>query len=431
MGKRLRHVHGHLTVGRLLALACVAVLAVIGAANAAAGRPSHHEPVGAVYTETNSPAGNSVAVFDRFADGTLSLRQKVSTGGNGSTQSVGCGPGCPILDSQNEVVASESGKYVFAVNAGSNTVSSFRETEDGLKFVDQASSGGVMPESLALNGHVLYVLNVATGNSNGTTGNIYGLRISHGQLSPLGSSQPLAHAAPPDHSADPRAIGFDHDGKVVVVTEIAAGFNDPTYGPPGAIDTFVIGPHGQAGPAVSHHTSDGFPFGFEVDGKDRLVLSQIHTPDGLSIGTVSTYQLSNSGGVTPIDTKSSGGILPCWVAVTNDNRTAYVVNTGAGNPAPVNGFGLSHSGALTPLSPAAASLPGEFARTDEALSPDSKYLYVLAPSVGPGAPSHIDEYRVNHDGSLSLIGSTPAGANLGVGASGVAVTSREVNEDHE
>jgi 6-phosphogluconolactonase len=420
MGKRLRHVHGHLTAGRLLAFGCVAALAVVGAASAASGK-KHDQPVGAVYTESNSPAGNAVTVFDRYANGTLAWRQTVSTGGNGSTQAVGCGPGCPILDSQNEVVVSKSGRYVFAVNAGSNTVSSFRVTEDGLKLIGQASSGGTTPESLALHGHLLYVLNVATGNSNGTTGNIYGLRIGpHGQLSPLGSSQPLAHAAPPDHSADPRAIGFARDGKVVVVTEIAAGFNDPTYGPPGAIDTFVIGPHGQAGPAVSHHTSDGFPFGFDIDGKDRLVLSQIHSPDGLSIGSVSTYQLDNNGNVTPIDTKSSGGLLPCWVAVTNDNQTAYVVNTGAGHPAPVNGFALGNHGALTPLSPAAGSTAGEFARTDIALSRDSKYAYVLAPSVGPGAPSHIDEYSVNKDGSLTLIGATAAGANLGVGASGVA-----------
>jgi 6-phosphogluconolactonase len=423
MGKRLRHVHGYLTVGRLLALACVAVLAVVGAANAAADKPSHHEPVGAVYTESNNPAGNAVTVFDRYADGTLALRQTVSTGGNGSTQGVGCGPGCPILDSQNEVVVSDDGKNVIAVNAGSDTVSSFRETEHhGLRLVGQVSSGGDMPESLALHDHTLYVLNVATENLNGTTGNVYGLRVSdHGHLSPLGSSQPLAHAAPPDHSADPRALGFDHDGKVLVATEIAAGFNDPTYGPPGAIDTFVIGHQDKAGPAVSHHTSDALPFGFAIDDHDQLVLSQIHKGDPpFTNGTVSTYQLSNSGGVTPIDTKPSGGILPCWVIVTGDNKVAYVVNTGAGNPAPVNGFGIGNHGALTPLSPAADSTAGEFARTDEALSKDSKYLYVLAPQVGPGAPSHIDEYSVNKNGSLTLIGATPAGANLGIGASGVA-----------
>ena len=424
MGKRLRHVHGYLTVGRLLALACVAVLAVVGAANAAADKPSHHEPVGAVYTESNNPAGNSVTVFDRYADGTLALRQTVSTGGKGSTQSVGCGPGCPILDSQNEVVVSDNGKLVFAVNAGSNTVTSFRETEHGLRLVGQVSSGGDMPESLALHGHTLYVLNVATENSNGTTGNIYGLRVSdHGHLSPLGSSQPLAHAAPPDHSADPRALGFDHDGKVLVATEIAAGFNDPRYGPPGAIDTFVIGHQDKAGPAVSHHTSDALPFGFAIDDHDHLVVSQIHKGDpprdrhGLDLPA---QQLR----WRHADRHEALGRHPA-VLGRGHGRQQRRLRRQHGRRQSGSGERLrasSNHGTLTPLSPAAGSTAGEFARTDEALSRDSKFLYVLAPSVGHGHPSHIDEYRVGGNGSLTLIGSTPAGANLGIGASGVAAT---------
>jgi hypothetical protein len=86
----------------------------------------------------------------------------------------------------------------------------------------------------------------------------------------------------------------------------------------------------------------------------------------------------------------------------------------------VTGFRLSAKGGLTALTPAAPSLPGEFARTDAALSRDSKYLYVLAPSVGPGSPSHIDQYRLGAKGGMTLIGSTPAGADLGVGATGLA-----------
>ena len=42
-----------------------------------------------------------------------------------------------------------NGKFVFAVNAGSDTVTSFRETASGLKLVNQVSSGGDLPESLA------------------------------------------------------------------------------------------------------------------------------------------------------------------------------------------------------------------------------------------------------------------------------------------
>jgi 6-phosphogluconolactonase len=406
---------------------CFLFVWVLAAAGAGAGT-AKVAGVGAVYTQTNDPAGNSVVVFNRSAKGTLQKREAVLTGGNGSIQSVGCGPGCPILDSQNAVVVSKNGTLVFAVNAGSDTVTSFRETASGLKRVSTVASGGDLPESLALHGNLLYVLNVETANSNGTTGNIYGFRVSpNGRLSALGSSQPLAHLAPPVPAtvppgrADARVIGFKPNGKVIVVTELAGGFNEPG-GPPGRIDTFVVGKNGKAGPAVSHPSSDGFPFGFAFDNTGHLVVSNVHDPTGQLPGSVSTYAVSDSGAVTPIDTEPSGGVLPCWVVVTNDGRFAYVVNTGAGLPGPVTYFGLSSQGQLTPLSPAAPSAAGEFLRTDAALSRDSKFLYVLSPGYGPPgtSPSHIDEYRLGANGSMTLIGSTPAGANLGVGATGLA-----------
>ena len=392
---------------------CFLSVWVLAAAGAVSGT-AKVAGVGAVYTQTNDPAGNSVVVFNRSAKGTLQKREVVSTGGNGSIQSVGCGPGCPILDSQNAVVAN-SGRLVFAVNAGSDTVTSFRETPSGLKRVSTVSSGGDMPESLALHGNLLYVLNVASRN-------IYGLRIGpNGQLTALGSSRPLANAAPPDHSADPRVIGFKPNGKVIVVTDLAGGF-DTGPPPPGRIETFVVGSDGKAGPAVSHPSSDGFPFGFAFDNTGHLVVSNVHDPAGLIPGSVSTYNVTDSGAVTPIDTKPSGGVLPCWVVITNDGRFAYVVNTGAGLPGPVTYFRLSPKGKLTPLSPPAASAAGEFLRTDAALSRDSKFLYVLSPGFGPPgtSPSHIDEYKLGANGRMTLIGATPAGANLGVGATGLA-----------
>ena len=409
-----------LTIGIRLALVCgmaVAVAAPAFASSQAAGG----QAVGAVYTQTNSPSGNAVVVFDRAADGTLTKREAVATGGNGSTQSVGCGPGCPILDSQTAVVVSKSGRFVFAVNAGSDTVSSFRESSGGLVLVDQESSGGDMPESLALHGDLLYVLNVDTVNANGTTGNIYGLRIAaDGTLSPVGSSQPLAHAAPGFATA--RAIDFNPSGKVIVVTELVGGLL--SGGPPGAINTFVVGSDGKAGPVASYSSSDVFPFGFAFDNKNHLIVTNIvdPSPNTTTIGSVSSYTVSDSGQVTPINTVSSGGILPCWVVVTNDGRFAYVVNTGALFPsqAPVTFFDVSSNGELGAAGPPAASTTGEFARTDAALSRDDKYLYVLSPSVGPGAPSHIDTYALGADGSMTFVGATPAGANLGVGATGLA-----------
>ena len=407
-----------MTTRSRLALAGVAVIAAIGVTGVAAAGGASEAPVGAVYTQTNDPSGNSVVVFDRFADGTLAKREAVGTGGAGSTQSVGCGPGCPILDSQTAVVISKNGKLVFAVNAGSDSVSSFRETKAGLVLVDQEASGGDMPESLALHGDLLYVLNTDTANANGTTGNIYGLRVSaDGELSPVGSSQPLAHFAPPFATA--RGIGFDPTGRVIVVTELVGGLI-PGPGPPGSINTFVVGADGKAGPVTSYPSSDLFPFGFAFDNKGRLIVSNIVNPEvPTTIGSVSSYDVSASGVVTAIDTVSSGGILPCWVVVSNDGRVAFVVNTGAGFPAPVTSFGISPSGELSPLGSAPSEV-GDFARTDAALSRDSRYLYVLAPSVGPGAASHIDAYALDSAGGMTPIGSTPAGANLGVGATGLA-----------
>jgi len=49
----------------------------------------------------------------------------------------------------------------------------------------------------------------------------------------------------------------------------------------------------------------------------------------------------------------------------------------------------------------------EFALTDETLSSDSRYLYVLSTGASP-ATHHIDEYKVGGNGILTLIGQTPA-----------------------
>jgi lactonase family protein with 7-bladed beta-propeller len=416
--------------GSRVALACVAA-ALVAVPTAAAsldkGKPKHHKKpkpkvtaVGAVYTESNDPTANTLIAFNRSVKGTLTLRARVATGGKGTTQAVGCGPGCPVLDSQNEVVQSTDGRLVFAVNGGSNTVSSFTVSNKGIKLVGQYPSGGTTPENLALHGNILYVLNVATQNANGTTGNIYGWRVaSNGTLTPLGSSQPLANPAPPDRSGDPRAMDIDPTGKVIVVTELAGGFNKG--GPPGKIDTFLLGSDGKAGAAVAYPSQDAFPFGFAFDHNGHLIVSNIHDPSATAgSGSVSSYNLNTStGAITPINTVQTGAVAPCWVEVAKNGQSAFVVNTGAGAPALITTVSIAANGALS-VAAQTPSQTGEFARTDESLSRDGKFLYVLSPQIGPGAPSHIDAYRVGAGNALALIGATPAGANLGIGAGGLS-----------
>ncbi|MCA1708086.1 MAG: lactonase family protein, partial [Actinobacteria bacterium] len=178
------------------------------------------------------------------------------------------------------------------------------------------------------------------------------------------------------------------------------------------IDTFVLKADGTPNPAVppaSYPSSSPFPFGFAFDPKNRLVVSEVKSLS--EFGNTSTYGVdANSGELTPIDTKSSQGAAPCWVEITRDGRYVFVVNAAAtaapGGPT-ITRFGLKRGGALDFLGLKPPD-QGEFARTDEALSQDSRYLYVLAPSIFDAGTSHIDQYRVKKNGKLKFIDATPS-----------------------
>src|SRR5438067_3087343 len=87
----------------------------------------------AVYALSNQVAGNAVAVFTRAADGTLSAAGTIATGGTGT----GAG-----LGSQGAVALSDDGRWLFAVNAGSNDVSVFAVRPSGLSLAGRTASGG-------------------------------------------------------------------------------------------------------------------------------------------------------------------------------------------------------------------------------------------------------------------------------------------------
>src|SRR5436305_87454 len=75
---------------------------------------------GDVYVLTNQPTGNAVMVFHRDASGALTPKGTFATGGKGA----GAGP--DPLQSQNPVVLGNYGTLLLAVNAGSNSLTSFR-----------------------------------------------------------------------------------------------------------------------------------------------------------------------------------------------------------------------------------------------------------------------------------------------------------------
>src|SRR5258707_6372286 len=94
---------------------------------------------GNVYTMDNAVAGNNVLIFNRAADGALSLAGAVATGGKGTGTGLG---------SQSALILSANGQWLFACNAGSDEISLFAVTPDGLVLTDKVSTGGKQPISL-------------------------------------------------------------------------------------------------------------------------------------------------------------------------------------------------------------------------------------------------------------------------------------------
>lgn len=179
---------------------------------------------GAVYTQSNAVAGNAVLAYRRAPDGSLTPAGSFATGGAGT----GAG-----LGSQGAVVLSNNGRYLLAVNAGSNELSSFAVEGGGALILrNTVGSGGTMPISVTIAGRLVYVLNA------GGTGNISGFRLANdGSLSAIaGSSRPLS-----SNAAGPAQIQFARQGRVLVVTEKNTN----------VIGTYLVGEGGLAsGPQV-------------------------------------------------------------------------------------------------------------------------------------------------------------------------------------
>ena len=363
-----------------------------------------------VYSISNASPKNTLIKFVQRGNGTLKQVQTIKTGGSGGLAAQpGCEPpgGCPMLDTQGEVVTWK--RLVFAVNAGSNSVTSFIEKKNGkLKRVDVQSSMGTFPNSIAVKRGVLYVLN---SHSDSIAGFKFDKRGEMRRI--VNSVRPLA-AVQMAEGLSPRQIGFDRTGGVLIVSRLS-----PL---PGGIDTFLLNSKNRPGQAIANAPTTPLPFGFAVDRNNNLVMSQVSAPPELAMpGNTATYDINTqTGALTPIETVTSDGVAPCWVVITRDGRYAFVVNTGGGAPpATVARYGLTSAGDLSLLGVTGENNSGgkdQFARTDEVLSKNGRYLFVLNPGIF--APnSQIDIYRVS-GGNLTLVGNTTP--NGPAGMSGLA-----------
>jgi 6-phosphogluconolactonase len=372
-----------LVVSRMFALALLAFLLGISVQKGLAeGENFSQGHSGAVYTLTNQPTGNSVIVFDRAADGTLTLAGSYPTGGTGTgAGSTGILTVDP-LGSQGAVVLSQSKRLLFAVSAGSNQVSAFAVDDDRLYLLNTINSGGKMPISVTVHGKLVYVLNA------GGTPNITGFTIDPrtNNLVPLaGSARPLAGGS----AATPADVSFNLDGSLLMVTEKGTQ----------TIDTYTVNRDGTASGPISNPSSGSTPFGFEFTHRNLAIVAEAG-PNALS-----SYKAHENGQLELITgSLKNGQAATCWAVVTDDGRYAYSVNAGSGT---ISSYEVSTEGDLTLLDPTAAVTGSGSAPTDPGFSSDSKFLYVRDGKLGV-----VYGYRVDGDGSLIPVGTTdgiPAG----------------------
>jgi 6-phosphogluconolactonase (cycloisomerase 2 family) len=360
----------------------VAAFAAPAASASTGARQSFPGAFNAVFVQTDNSAENAVVAYHRAPDGTLTLAGTYPTGGAGG---ILAGSVVDHLASQGSLSYDPLHGLLYAVNAGSDTVSVFAAFGDRLALRQVVSSGGTFPVSVTVHGNTVYVLNALNG------GSVYGYHVSDGRLTPIpGSLRGLGldPTATPQFTHAPGQAAFTPDGSALIVTTKANG-ND--------VDVFSVLGGGllSASPVVNSEPGT-VPFAVSFDPLGHVLIAEAG-PSALV-----TFTLSSDGVLTPLDAALTGQAATCWVA--GAGRFFYTSNAGS---ASVSGYTVDHSGQLSAL----GNTSTDAGTVDAAAPVGGRFLYVQA-----GAAGIVDEYAVGVGGALTEIGSvTVAGAAGGEG----------------
>ena len=358
---------GALVLGLAAAAAAAAAAAVPASAPASASNgPS--PVVGHVYVNDNTKPANTIGAFDRHADGTLTPE----AGSPFWVGGAGTGTG---LASQGALQFSADGRFLIAVDAGSNQISVLRVHSNGsLSLVPGGvvSSRGTLPDSIAVHGDLVYVANSGAGDSNYT-----GFRLGFGgHLSRIpGSTVMLA----PD--AAPADVLFNGTGTKLVGTG---------WGPP--YDSFTVGSGGRltAAPGSPFPAQGLGPFGSEFSpaNPDQLFVSNAHNT-ATDSGTISAFRDHRNGNLSSIPGSPfpDHQMAPCWVEITHDGQFLFTVNTASGT---ISAYQIAANGALT-LLPASSLAGGPDGRRGRRPAEPGRRLPVCRseqdPARSPASPS--------------------------------------------
>jgi hypothetical protein len=259
--------------------------------------PTPQPPPGAVYFLFNPNGLNSVEAFSRNSTtGFVTYLGSFPSGGNGSAA---------IQGSQSHAVVA-NGSFLYAVNSGSGSFSTFRLDADGRPtLLATASSNGTRPVSIAIHGNLLFVLNqgiVAAPDVVPVDASIRGFLInSSGIPSPIVPDVAFSFA-----SADaPSDVFFTGNGlRLAVLKSGAKAVETFDVAPSGALSnnqTVSVGNQPVGGAANSNLPWTGF----------AAVIGEEDTGLGASV-----VSFSASANLTIYPVSADDDMDPCW-AVTS------------------------------------------------------------------------------------------------------------------
>lgn len=358
-------------VAAVLALAC-------GSASAFGGRSGH-----AVFVQTDNTSGNQIVAYDQAGNGSLSQAGVYNTGGVGGVLT---GSVVDHLASQGSLAYDREHGLLYAVNAGSNTISVFTVFGDRLALRQVLSSGGTFPVSVAVDRGLVYVLNAEEG------GSVQGYSVASGRLNPIpGSNRELGlnPTEEPQFTHTPGQVAFSPDGSQLIVTTKANGSD---------IDVFGVSPSGLLSKAPVVNSEPGaVPFAVTFDREGNLVVAEAGT------NSLVSFALGSNGTVEQLDSVPTGQEATCWVV--RSGKHFYVSNAAS---ASISNFQSGEGGQLLTLLGNTETDPGT---VDGAVSGNSRFLYVQT-----GGAGLVDEFAIGAHGALTKIGAiTVPGAVGGEG----------------
>ncbi len=316
------------------------------------------------------------------------------------------------LDSDYELRVSADGKFLMAVNSGSNTIAVFYiKSNGGLEHVPGSPfpSGGQTPVSIDVNGNYVYVVNKShdplhtiTQAPNYATFTIDG----NGKLTFMSKFETTPGSSPGMNlvSRDKKFVfGYDFLGFMLKP-------------PVGTLRSFNINNSGSLS-AVA-----GTPYFIpgNAEGMDgALGLWQHPTANILYVGfplhaQVGVYSINAATGALSLQTAVPGGKATCWIRTTRDGSRMYVLNSAENTVSVFNSSNAASPTLLQKLELKKSGpeyiVPGLGAfKTSEpfslALSTSEKILYIVNQHTNKdfsiGNYNYLHYLNVNDDGTLT------------------------------